>query len=168
MRNLITLVVVVLSCCLRPLILMLMYLGFSSHKYLLNIRSMAPQLNVYIKTHKENQPIRPVINNVQAPSYKVAIYINKKLQGLICLPYTYNTKNSQEIAEELIKLPVNEHMRIVILDIKDRYTNFHTVHTARVPTLHDCCQHNKAYTTRNFYIVCSPDDEHIDARNMLS
>jgi hypothetical protein len=33
------------------------------HKYLLNIKPMAPQLNVHIKTHKENQPIRPVINN---------------------------------------------------------------------------------------------------------
>ena len=43
-----------------------------------------------------------------------------------------------------------------------------TVHTARVPNLHDCSQHNKAFTTRSFYIVCTPDDEHNDARNMLS
>jgi len=27
------------------------------------------------------------------------------------------------------------------------YANFHTVHTARVPTLHDCSQHNQAYST---------------------
>jgi len=27
---------------------------------------------------------------------------------------------------------------------------FQTVHTARVPTLHDCSQHNKAFTTRSF------------------
>jgi len=27
------------------------------------------------------------------------------------------------------------------------YTNFHTVHTAHVPTLHNCSQHNQAYTT---------------------
>jgi len=46
--------------------------------------------------------------------------------------------------------------------------NFHTVHTARVPTLYDCSQHNKAYTTPSFYIVWSRDDEHNDARNMLS
>jgi hypothetical protein len=44
------------------------------------------------------------------------------------------------------------------------YTNFHTVHTA----LHECAQHNQAYTKRSFfYIVCSPDDGHNDARNML-
>jgi len=43
------------------------------------------------------------------------------------------------------------------------------VRTARVPTLHDCSQHNQAYNTRSFfYIVSSPDEGHNDARNMLS
>jgi hypothetical protein len=80
------------------------------HKYQTNIKPSAPQLNVYIKTHKENQPIRPVINNTQAASYKASRYINKKLQNLIKLPYAYNTSNSQEIAEELTKLQINENM----------------------------------------------------------
>jgi hypothetical protein len=39
-------------------------------KYLLNIKPSAPKLNAYIKTHKENEPIRPVIDNTQAPAYK--------------------------------------------------------------------------------------------------
>ena len=47
------------------------------HKHLINIKPMAPQLNVDITTHKENQPIRPVINNAQAPSYKAARQINR-------------------------------------------------------------------------------------------
>jgi hypothetical protein len=29
----------------------------------MNIKPMAPKLSIYIKTHKENEPIRPVINN---------------------------------------------------------------------------------------------------------
>jgi len=29
---------------------------------------MTPKIDAYIKTHKENEPIRPVINNTQAPS----------------------------------------------------------------------------------------------------
>ena len=36
-------------------------------KFLLHIKPTAPQLNAYIKTHKEGEPIRPVINNRQAP-----------------------------------------------------------------------------------------------------
>jgi hypothetical protein len=44
---------------------------------------------------------------MQAPTYKVAKYINKRLKNLIQLPYTYNTLNAQETAEELTKLEVN-------------------------------------------------------------
>ena len=84
---------------------------------------MAPKLNTYIKTHKENEPIRPVINNTQAPSYKLAKYINKKLYHLLNLPNAYNTKNSQEIAEELKNVKINENTRIITLDIKDLYMN---------------------------------------------
>jgi molybdopterin-guanine dinucleotide biosynthesis protein len=56
--------------------------------YLINMKPMAPQLKVYLKTYKNNQPIRTVINNihVQAPSYKITRFMNKKLQELFCLP----------------------------------------------------------------------------------
>ena len=35
----------------------------------------------------------------------------------------YNTENSQERAEELLKLQINENMRLITLDIKDMYVN---------------------------------------------
>ena len=41
------------------------------HKYLTNIKPAPPKLNIHIKTHKQNQPIRPVINNTQAPAHKL-------------------------------------------------------------------------------------------------
>jgi len=89
----------------------------------MNIKPTAPTLNVQLKTHKENQPIRPVINNTQAPAYKTTKYINKKLQDLINLPNEYNTSNSQEIAIELTTLKINENMKMITLDIKDMYVN---------------------------------------------
>jgi hypothetical protein len=79
---------------------------------------MAPQLKVYLKTHKDNQSIRPVINNIQAPSYKAARFMNRKLRDLLNLLYVYNTKNSQEISEDLLKLQINENMRLITLDIR--------------------------------------------------
>jgi len=94
-----------------------------AHKYLINIKPAAPKRNVFIKTHRNNEPIRPVIKNTQAPPYKIAKYLNKKLHNLICLPYTYNTKNSQKITEELKRTQINEQMKISILDIKDLYVN---------------------------------------------
>ena len=42
---------------------------------------------------------------------------------LFCLPYTYNTKNSQEITEELKRMQTNEQMRTITVDIKDLYVN---------------------------------------------
>jgi len=52
----------------------------------MNIKPKAPQLNAYIKTHKDNAPIRPVINHTQAPSHKLARHLNKKLRGLLLYP----------------------------------------------------------------------------------
>ena len=62
------------------------------NKYLTNLQPKAPQLNVMIKTHKKNMPIRPVVNNTCAPSQKIAKFLNKKLKNMEILPNTYNTK----------------------------------------------------------------------------
>jgi DNA replication protein DnaD len=79
------------------------------------------KLNVYIKTHKENKPIRPIVNNTHVPAYKTVKYLNKKLNSLINLPLT--TKNAQEVAEELKTIHFGEHMKIITPDIKDLYVN---------------------------------------------
>ena len=73
-------------------------------KYLLNIRPTAPRLNAYIKTHKENEPIRPVIDNTQARAYKTAKFIGRQIKTHINLPNTYVTTNSKELAQELHRL----------------------------------------------------------------
>ena len=73
-------------------------IGKHTEKYLINIK---PKLIVYIKTHKENEPINLVVNNIHAPSYKTAKYLNRKLNSLINLPHTDTTKNAYEVAEEL-------------------------------------------------------------------
>ena len=89
----------------------------------MNIKPTAPKLTIQLKTHKGNQPIRPVINNTPAPAYRTAKYINKKLQHLIQLPNTYNTVNSQYIATELTTLMTTDKMKMITLDITDMYVN---------------------------------------------
>jgi len=93
------------------------------HKYLPNIKPEHPKLNIHIKTHKQNQPIRPVINNTPAPAYKLAKHMNTKLQQLLNLPNTYNIKHIQDIAEDLRNIRIKETDRIVTLDISDLYIN---------------------------------------------
>ena len=102
------------------------------NRYLMNIIPTAPKLNAYIKTHKEDQPIRPVINNMQAPSYKAAKFLNRKLQNLIFLPNTHTIKNSLELEIELNNIQINENNRIITLDIKDLYVNLPTKNILRI------------------------------------
>jgi hypothetical protein len=68
-------------------------------KYLLQIKRKSPMLNAQIKTHKENEPIRPVVNNIHAPSYKLAKFLNKWRNDQLSLTYTYVTYNSTKLAQ---------------------------------------------------------------------
>jgi len=95
----------------------------NKHKYLLNIKPTAPRINAYIKAEKENEPLRPVIDNTQAPLYKIAKFLNNKIKAYINLPNTYFTIISKKIAQELHKLHITEKRRILTLDIKDLYVN---------------------------------------------
>ena len=89
-----------------------------AHKHLTNIQPKAPKLNAYVKTHTESMPIRPVVNNTQAPPHRIAKFINTKLQNLELLPNKYNIKKYTERAEEISKLHINQNMRLITLDIR--------------------------------------------------
>jgi hypothetical protein len=98
----------------------------NTRKYLTNIKPIAPKINAYIKRNKENEPIRPVIDNTQAPSYKIARFLNNRLKDYINLPGTYTTKTSHETAQELHNIHIRENHKIITLDIKDLYVNLPT------------------------------------------
>ena len=89
----------------------------------MNIKPTAPYLNAYVKIHKQDKPIGPVVNNIPAPSYKIAKLLNKKLQSLTNLPNTYTTKNSQEVAQEMHNIQIDRNYKLITLDIKDLYVN---------------------------------------------
>jgi hypothetical protein len=75
------------------------------------------------KTHKEDKLIRPVINNIQASSYKHAKHLNEKLDQLVNLPYTGAAKNSKGVAQGLINIQINDQHEIMTLDINNLYVN---------------------------------------------
>jgi len=90
------------------------------------MKPTAPNLNAYTKRHKEGELIRPVINSKQAPPNKLAKFLNKKLLSLIDLPNTYTAKNSNEVAQNLHNIQINEHNMMITLDIKDLHVNLPT------------------------------------------
>jgi hypothetical protein len=95
----------------------------SKHEYLMNIKRTASRSIAHIQTHKQDEPIRPAVNSMQSPSYRIVKFLNRKLQNLIQLPTTYTTKNSYELAQELHNIQINENNKIITLGIKDLYVN---------------------------------------------
>jgi hypothetical protein len=57
---------------------------------------MPPRLNAWIKIHKPGNPIRPVINNKNAPMYKIAKNLNNILKQQLQMENQYNTQNSEK------------------------------------------------------------------------
>jgi hypothetical protein len=59
------------------------------NKHLIKIKPTVPKLIALISTHRDNNPTRPVIKNIHAPSYKLAKHLNKILTQLVDLPFIY-------------------------------------------------------------------------------
>ena len=78
-------------------------------KHLMQKNPQPSTLKAQLKLHKPGNPIRPVINNMTATSYKIAIHINNKINGYLCFNNRYNVKNSISLAEDLTKLTINEN-----------------------------------------------------------
>jgi hypothetical protein len=57
-------------------------------KYI-DLNPTAPTIRGLIKIHKEDSPIRPIVNWKNAPAYKLVKMLVKKLQIHIPLPYTF-------------------------------------------------------------------------------
>jgi len=76
-----------------------------------------------VKVHKDDYPIRLVINWKNAPAYKIAKMLTKKLLIYIPLPYTYSVKNTTHLINDLKQIAYNHKISLVSLDITNMYTN---------------------------------------------
>jgi hypothetical protein len=73
-------------------------------KYVIQMNPQAPILKAKIKLHKPMAPIRPVVNNIQAPSYKLAKLTHQKLKEHLALKNEFNYINSITLANDICKL----------------------------------------------------------------
>ena len=93
------------------------------NKILINSNPKSPILRSTIKIHKINNPIRPIVNYIPAPAYKLKKYINNLLKDILILPYQHNIKNSKFLTDKIGNLKITQHCRIISLDINNMYTN---------------------------------------------
>jgi hypothetical protein len=94
-------------------------------KYI-NLNPTAPNMSGLLKLHKLDSPIRPVVNWTQAPAYKLAKLLAKKLQLYLPLPYAFNVQNSAQLIKDLDEIPVDDNIRLISFDITNMYTNVPT------------------------------------------
>ncbi|XP_071439012.1 uncharacterized protein [Hetaerina americana] len=81
-----------------------------------------PHLYGLPKVHKEGVPLRPIVSNIDAPTYKLAQYIARSLQ-----PFAGRTdssvKNSTEFIHTIKNIEVKEQDVLVSFDVISLFTN---------------------------------------------
>jgi hypothetical protein len=88
-----------------------------------NMNPSAPSIKGLIKIHKQNQPIRPVVNWQQAPAYKLARLFTQKIRQLSPLPNAHNVENTKDLIRKLHDTPILPQFTLASLDISNMYTN---------------------------------------------
>ena len=83
-------------------------------KHFMQIELQIPTLRAQINYTNLRNQIRPVINNMNAPSYKIAKHIINKLNGYLGHSNYYNAKKSISLAEHITKLKINENHKVII------------------------------------------------------
>jgi hypothetical protein len=112
-------------------------------KYL-NLNPTTPTMRGLIKFHKENTPVRPVINWINAPGYKLAKKMANVPTSYIPLPFTHNVKNTTHLMNELMDIPYDPNTKFASFVISNMYSNIPT-NDLRV-TLQKLC---KVYNLNN-------------------
>jgi hypothetical protein len=116
-------------------------------KHLIQKKTQPPTLKAQIKMHKLGNPIRPVINNMNAPSHKIFKYLVNKLNVYLNPDHQFDVKSSIILAKDLTHFKINEDHRMLTYDIKDLYVNIpikEILKTTKVLLL----KHNNAQTTK--------------------
>jgi hypothetical protein len=94
---------------------------------------LPPTLKAQLKLHKKDIPIRPVISNRTAPSYKLAKHLTKVINQHLTLKNSYIVSNSIDLAQDLTKLNLHKNHRMITFDIKDLYVNMSICQYVNIP-----------------------------------
>jgi hypothetical protein len=121
-------------------------------RHLIQRKPLPPSLNALIKIRKPDNPIRPVINKTNTPTYKIAKFLVNKLHEHLHLKYHYNVKDSVSLANDLTKLKINEHHRMITFDIKDLYVNIPITETLEI-TKQLLSEHNEEQITTQILML---------------
>jgi hypothetical protein len=99
-----------------------------------------PKIRGLMQIHKEDSPIRPTVNLQNAPVYKLARTLVRKLQTHIPLPYGFNIKNTTHLINDLKDIPFDQNLKLASFDISNMYTNIPTDELLTI--IESACENN--------------------------
>lgn len=94
-----------------------------SKKSLINMNPNAPYLKAYPKIHKDNMPIRPIINYRDAPAYKISKFMNTYINNNYIYTNNRSIKNSTDFAKHIHNINIKSNYEMISLDIVNMYAN---------------------------------------------
>lgn len=92
-------------------------------RYLKPINPHAPLLKGLPKLHKDDKPIRPLVNYTSAPAYKLAKKLERVIKKEVKLENSHSLKNSLELIEKVKNVNLNSRHTLASFDITNLYTN---------------------------------------------
>ena len=87
------------------------------------INPQAPQFNGLPKIHKQDIPIRPVINFKTSPGYKTAKILERIIKNNINLNNNHSVKNNIAFIDKTKNIDISNNYKLASFDIVNMYTN---------------------------------------------
>ena len=89
----------------------------------INSNPHAPILRASIKIHKPGNPIRPIVNYIPAPAYRLKKFLNNLINQILIKSNKYNITNSKHLTDQLSQIHLTANSKMISLDIHNMYTN---------------------------------------------
>jgi sugar (pentulose or hexulose) kinase len=84
----------------------------------INMNPSAPHICGTIKLHKQGKPIRPIVNWIDNPAYKLAQDLSTILTDILQLPNAFNVQNTSTLAHSLKFIKTNNDIQMCSLTLR--------------------------------------------------
>lgn len=92
-------------------------------KQFINMSPSLPYMYGTVKTHKPNNPIRPIVSSIGSASYSLSKWLVNLLNPIVGTISQSNIKNNMDLVDKLINSNVNFDFKMVSFDVKSLFTN---------------------------------------------
>lgn len=97
------------------------YIDKYTHDKLFTKTSTIAKLYAVVKTHKEGNPVRPIVSYVSDPTYETSKYLANILKNIS--NSKYNIKDSFEFKRKISEVRIPENYELISLDASSLFTN---------------------------------------------